>query len=390
MSTIDSLLPTIALNIKQIQDAIPKKDKRILLSLAKQLSSGIFLTENQGNLMIKIINENIKVTTTVVPDAENVLKSKSWSKPFREVKRIRKIYISPEFSNSFVVEFSFNTKLREKISQINTQLRGNVFNAGAKYVFVLTEENLSLVLNAFAKDGFDIDEKITEFSKEIREIQKNAKNPFDVFDLTNKKIKTAVEHELGIDYIKDLRLLQDRKFRYQYKNTEKIPEFSLADQISNRDSRKVFINNSTTTFTDVVVALKTLNRFPLLLIFDGRDSTKDKKYLNFVEDAVKNLSLEEDIGIYFRYNKESDPAQFNQDISNLGYNKNLTNATTIAGISNNKVPKFMIKDGWKPQTVVSFTTSFRSNKSYVYCSDVDLIIYYGNHQPLDEEVNALL
>ena len=390
MSTVDSLLPLIASNIKTVEHVIPKKDKRILLSMAKQLTVGVFLTENQGNLLIKIIKENITPMTTVIPDVENTIEEPVWSKSFREVNRFKKIFISSEFPNSFVVEFSFNTRLRDKISQVNHRLRGNISSLGSKYVITLTEENLSLISDLFQNDGFDVDPKISDFLQEIEEIKKNTKNPFDVFDLKSEKVKLAVEQELSVEYLTDLRLLQDRKIRHQYKNHQKIPEFSLEDKVANRDGRKIFIHSEQINFTQVVDALKKLNRLPVMLVFEGHNSVKDKKYLKLVENAVKELGIGNDIGIYFRYNKENDKEEFNQTISSLGYNKELTSTTAIAGISNNKIPKFMIKSGWKPQTVISFTTSFKSNKSYVYCSDVDLIIYYGNNQPLDEEVNAIV
>ena len=390
MSTVDSLLPLIANNIKTVEHVIPKKDKRILLSMAKQLTIGVFLTENQGNLLIKIIKENITPMTTVIPDVENTIEEPMWSKSFREVNRFKKIFISSEFPNSFVVEFSFNTRLRDKISQANHRLRGNISSIGSKYIITLTEGNLSLISDLFQNDGFDVDPKISDFLQEIEEIKKNTKNPFDVFDLKSEKVKLAVEQELSVEYLTDLRLLQDRKIRHQYKNHQKIPEFSLEDKVANRQGRKIFIHSEHTDFTRVVDALKKLNRFPAMLVFEGHNSVKDKKYLKLVENAVKELGIDNNIGIYFRYNKENDKEEFNQTISSLGYNKDLTGTTAIAGISNNKIPKFMIKSGWKPQTVISFTTSFKSNKSYVYCSDVDLIIYYGNNQPLDEEVNAIV
>jgi hypothetical protein len=50
----------------------------------------------------------------------------------------------------------------------------------------------------------------------------------------------------------------------------------------------------------------------------------------------------------------------------------------------------MIKSEWKPQSVISFTTSFRNNKSSVYCNDVDLIVYYTDRQPLHGGVSVIL
>ena len=390
MTTIDSLLPIISSNIKLIQDSIPKKDKRILLSLAKQLNSGIFLTENQANLLIKIIHENCNQISTVVSNLNEVLRSPQWTKMFREVKRVKKIHISQEFPESFVVEFSFNTRLKEKMMQLNALLRGNIFISGQRYVIPITEENLQLVVNSFSKDGFEIDEKILNFSQEIEKIKNTAINPFDINCLTNEKIKKAVTGALGADYLKNTLLIQDRKIRYQYQNTEKIPENSLVDKIANRPNRKIFVDSTNTNFVSLLESLTALERFPLLLIFDGHQAAKDKKSLKLVESAVAALNIPKDIGIYFRYSKADATEGFNQDISDLEYNSVLTANTQIAGISNNKIPKFMIKDGWKPQTVISFTNSFKSNKSYMYCNDVDLIVYYNNTQPLDKDVYAIM
>ena len=109
-----------------------------------------------------------------------------------------------------------------------------------------------------------------------------------------------------------------------------------------------------------------------------------------MENVVSMLNLGNEVGIYFRYDKENDSANFNQEVALLGYNKNLGDSTVIAGISNNKLPKFMLKSGWKPQTVISFTNSFRANKASVYCMDVDLVIYYTSTQPLDEKIHVLM
>jgi hypothetical protein len=390
MTTIDSLLPIISSNIKLIQHNIPKKDKRILLSLAKQLNSGIFLTENQANLLIKIIHENRNQVSSIVSNLDDTLALPSWTKVFREVKRIKKIYISSEFPESFVVEFSFNTRLKEKMMQLTIQLRGNVSISGQKYVIPLTEENLQLIVNGFFKDGFEIDEKIQIFHREIEEIKTTSTNPFNIYQLSNEKIKKAVIDAMGPNYLKNPLFLQDQKIRYQYQNTEKIPENSLVDKIANRPNRKIFIDSSSIDFNLLITSLISLDRFPLLVIFDGHHAAKDKKSLKLVQSAVSSLNLSNDIGIYFRYNKEADGERFNQDIADLAYNKVLSPTTHIAGISNNKIPKFMIKDGWKPKTVVSFTNSFKSNKSYIYCSDVDLIVYYNNTQPLDKDVYAIM
>lgn len=390
MTTIDSILPHLNQNIKVIEPLIPKKDKRILVSLAKQLGTGVFLTENQSKLLVKILNENITPVRALFQDIESIISENSWSRSFRVVQKIRKISIDSENSGYFSVEFSFNTRLKEKITKMLPSMSGQVLSKGAKYLFLLNEQNISMAVNTFSRENFEIDEKIMNFYQEIESIKKTCTNPFDIFSTTHENLKKSVIEDIVFIAPENLLMLQDRKIRYQYAIREKIEENSLSAKIANRTSRRIYANPQEICFIDLVRSLRELDRLPLMIIFEGHSSEKDKKTLKLVENVVSTLELGDEVGIYFRYDKENDAASFNQEVAVLGYNKNLDDSTVIAGISNNKLPKFMLKSGWKPQTVISFTNSFRANKASVYCMDVDLVIYYTVTQPLDEKIHVLL
>lgn len=390
MKTVDSLLPAIANDIGKIKNHIPAKDKRILLSLAKQSSSGTFLTENQANLLVKILKENIVVMKTVYTDVEEVVDQNKWTKTFRAIKKIRKIYIAPDFSETFVVEFSFNTRLKEKMHLINAGVRGNILSSGAKNVITLNEENLFLVLSTFAKDGFEIDEKLKEFYREICEIKKSVDHPLEIFTTKNEKLKQAVINELTAIEPENALMLQDRKIRYQYEISANLGKKSLAEKIAQRTDRRVFANSEEIDFGALVDAFDELARWPVLIVFDGHHPEKDKKTVKMLAQALAGKAAADNVGIYFRYDGEADTVKFNQEIAALHFNKPLDDCTLVAGISNSKIPKFMIKSGWKPRAVISITNNFRSNKASVYFSDVDLIIYYTSTQPLGESIYAIM
>ena len=101
-------------------------------------------------------------------------------------------------------------------------------------------------------------------------------------------------------------------------------------------------------------------------------------------------NIDNQTGIYFRFDQGAEGDQFNKSVKDLKYNQPLTEVTTVAGIANNKIPKFMVKSGWKPKTVISLIPSFKNNKSSVYFSDVDLIIYYGDKKPLAGDVDVIV
>ena len=101
-----------------------------------------------------------------------------------------------------------------------------------------------------------------------------------------------------------------------------------------------------------------------------------------MEKSLKNCDLN-NVGIYFRFDSAGDSNKdFNATISNLGYNAKLDKHTLVAGIANNKLPKFMLKNGWYPNSVISFSNNFKGNKTSVYCNAVDLIVYYNDKRPL--------
>lgn len=389
MNTLDSLLPIISSNIRQVEKKLPKKDKKILLSLSRQLTTGNFLTENQANLFVKILKENLPAMKTIVSYTEECIEANLWSKKFRIINIFRKIYPSTESPGHFVVEFNFNAKLKDKLQKIMF-LNSNSFIRGTKYYIPLNEESIFSVISAFRNDGFEIDGKILGFFQEIEKIKKSTITDFDIFSLKNERLKKIVEDDVGAISNENLILLNDRKFRYQYQIFEKNQENSLTAKIAYREKKDIFVNNEKFSLEDVVESLKNLKRFPVLFVFDGHNSKKDKKSLEMVKIAREKLGIEGDIGIYFRYDKSEDLENFNNEIALLQYNKNLSADTVIAGISNSKLPKFMLNLGWKPGAIISFTNNFKSNKSAVYFSDVDLIIYHSSSKPLDEKIYEIL
>jgi hypothetical protein len=390
MNTVDSLLAPIFREIKNLETGINSKDKKILVSLYKQVNCGVFLTENQSNLLVKILKENLKAIKPVLSEIDATLVSNHWSQPFRQIRKIRKIYLSEGFDNVFFVEFNYNAKLRDKMSQLHIKMKGTVPVTSTKYAICLNETNLHEVLVTFSKDNFEIDEKLANFNLEIENIRKTTSSPFEIFSTTHEKLKKSVADDITDISTDNVLLLQDRKIRYQYEILEKTEDFTLAAKIAHRTGRKIFVNSDIHSLSEVINSLIELNRLPLLMVFDGHSSLKDKKSLNLVENALTSCKNTEHVGIYYRYDKSEDKENFNQEIARLGYNKNLSEDTVVAGISNTKLPKFMIKNEWKPETVISFTNSFKSNKTYVYCNEVDLIIYYGNIPPLDKDVHALM
>ena len=382
MITIDSILTELfQTGIDKLDTRIPNRDKKILNSLAKQVLAGQFLTENQSSLLLKIFKENRSWVPAQYNDAIDL---PAWSRPFRVIEHFRRISLTKDDNGKILVEFTYNKRLRQQLSDLSKQLEGQLIALNSKqYSIPLTEKNLHLIVKTLKNQGFEIDHNLMIFYEEISEILKIDNTQFNVFSLLDKKLETAVINEVGVISEDNLILLNDRRQKFQYSIFQKNPEISLKNSLANRPGTRVWIDSSQTDLAEVISSLQQLNRLPLLVIFNGHESKECLKNLEKLSISLKNCGVNSGTGIYFRFDNVTDQNKnFNNLISQLGYNSQLSDSTLVAGIANNKLPKFLLKSKWYPKSVISFSNNFKSNKTSVYCDAVDLIVYYNEKRPL--------
>jgi hypothetical protein len=388
---LDAILKKVAVELKANNLQFPHKDKRILLSISNQIDQGQFLTENQAKLILKIFKENIPAIKIIEPTVESSIEANSWSQIFRLIQKIRKIYPSTEGENAVCIEFTYDKRLKEKLISLGPLVEGQISAIGARtYGIAYTEKNVHTLVEHFLREDFDIDDKILNFYYEIDKLLTNDNNKFDIFKTENEKFKKIIESRVGPISEENVLKLNDQKIRYQYQIFEKFTATTLTEKIAARKNTKIFIDEGTVPLADVMQSLKDLNRFPVLCIFEGHTPQVNKKTLDFLYSTLASHNLTSNVGIYFRFDKSEDTANFNSSVADYQFNKNLNDQTMIAGIANNKLPKFFLKSSWKPKTVISFTNSFKNNKSAVYCADVDLIIYHTDKVLLAGEIDVIV
>jgi hypothetical protein len=393
MITIDELLIELEnKGIAKLDSAMPARDKKILVSLTKQIKYGHFLTENQGKLLIKILTENKQFLVTIPNEQLNLLDSPEWSQPFRVIEQVRKVVLSKDHEHSILIEFTYNKRIRQLIYDLGKHLEGQLIALNAKqYSILLTEKNIFTLVKALQPQRFEIDSVLMRFYEEISEILKNNKSPFDIFSTTNEKILEKIKEEVGEVSEENLTMLNDRRFKFQYSIFPKNPENSLKNSIANRPSTRVWISSQEYSLDQLLSSLTELDRLPLLVVFNGHDSKECYQHLTKLQISLKNSQLDDNVGIYFRFDNNTDNnKKFNSSISEIEFNKNLTTDTKVVGIANNKLPKFIINHEWYPKTVITFSNNFRNNKTSFYCDSVDLIVYYNDKQPIVGGVDAIV
>jgi hypothetical protein len=385
MTTIDKLLLKITSHTTPtIEEYMPAKDSRVMRSLSSAVNTPGFITENQSRLLLKLLYQYKHKFLIVENNIEQLLTTPSWSKTFKVVEVVKKVYIkTPKDQNSSIfIEFSHNPTIRKILQNLGKSIEGGVITHSTKLISVdLTEKNIVSVVELLTPQKFDFDQKIHDFYEIIKkwDFNEECKKFFFGENLLDI-VRDSLVSDVGLENINNTSIIYDRKTRYHFltKKTEKNEE-NLEDLIIHRTQQKILIDSKKYTLSDVIKNLKKISRLPLLLIFDTWTESTCNANLKNLQKSLEENEIFEDVGIYFRLQNTTDGKLFNQFIQDQQYNKPLGQQTQVAGIQVGKLPKFFLKDcNWSPKSVIVLGTNLRHSKTAVYSNRCDLIISYAD------------
>jgi hypothetical protein len=372
----------------RLPPTISAKDCRILKSISKSLDSNEYITQSQANLVVKILKTNVEHLNFVDSNLIDIIKNPTWEKDFKILDTIRQVDVSQAPNKDFLIDVSFTydrdivkiLKDLEKIAQIDKK-----HNEGKHIFFVLEEKTLITIYEALSPLNFKFSEIFLELVEKIKKIDfEQIQSKFNFANFNQEKIKE--------DILQNDLLILDRKIRYQYEFSPKFDndtENSLVYKIANRKRIQVYLDPKQVSLTDILKNLLILKRDKILFIFDEYKPLECIEQLKTVKNSLDQLN-ENNIGIYFRFDNKNDGKEFNRLIAENSFNKKLNTDTKIVGISNGKIPKFMIDNEWYPDATITFTNSFRNNRSVVYCNACDLIVYYTTNTPLSVKIDDIM
>jgi len=393
MITVDNLLLQIVnFTSPTIEEQIQSKDSRVLRSLASSVLSHVFITENQGNLLLKILRENQKKLKFFGDEIATALASPQWSRDFRQVEQVRKMYISKNEDNepSLQIDFSYNSEIRKVLIELSKKCE-NLIQASPGKLFTaeLTEQNIVALVEALEPLEFEIVDTIKTHYTTIKSWSKsNFEDQFFLTTMTNQNFHKAITSDLGIKTSLDKNIINDRSVRYQYlTNNIKNPGENLIEYLANRPNTKIWVDNAQHSLSEIIASLILLKRTPILFVFDNANEVKSLETLELISVALKEVDILEKIGIYFRLPNTDTGRKFNQLIAVNSYNHKLDSDTLVAGVQGGKIPKFFLTNTWRPMSVIAMDTrmGLRHGKTSVYTNCCDLIIEYSSEASILED-----
>jgi len=389
MNIDDIVLELQKIGWNNLNPLIPLKDLKILKSIASCIVSPAYITEAQANLVVKILRENLEYIDNQKLDISTCLKNIKWSNTFRVIKKERNVEIITNENSEIYIKIA--STWDRQINKILFSLE-KILNSEKhlKNIFPLNEKSIIEIYRILKPLNFNFSAEFLEFLDKVQSIDlEKTKNQF-VFENFYQSKKDKLNQ---FDIFENSLIQLDRKIRYQYvydsdfdENTKKTLEYKIA----NRSDTRVYVSNYTSSFDNLVNALRNLKRDKILLVFDMNKIDECLYYLDKVKNYTNQNELNSYTGIYFRFDNKDKGSEFNKIISDNMLNALLSKSSKLVGVSTSKLPKFLPKSDWYPDAVISFTTSLRNNKTDVYCNDCDCIVYYTNTKPLISNVHEIL
>ena len=383
--TIDNLLLKIV-NFTEptVEALIPARDSKVLRSLATSISSNFFITENQSRLLMKILKDNSKKMTNFSEEISLALQEPMWSRSFRHIEQIKKLYIkkNEEQEPILVVEFTFNSEIRKTLTGLGKKLDGGLNSSNQKvWPIELTEQNIVLVYEALEPLGFEVDEIVKNHYQTIKSwSEQEIRDQFLLTNIEHQNFQKAITADLGIETAIDQNIINDRSIRYQFftENAKNHGE-TLTETIANRSKSRVWVDKNQHSVTEVISSLVELRRLPLLVVFDTIVNDKYLKNLKILSESLEENGIFDGVGIYFRLPNDEMGKQFNNFIAEKKYNHRLDDRLKVAAVMSGKIPKFFLSTPWKPMSVITLDTKMglRHGKTSVYSNCCDCIVEWA-------------
>ena len=365
--------------------ALPARDRSILFSMASQLKKPLALTEKQGLLALKILDEN-KHLYERIEEFNSLLSKPLYKYTFRNIDSTRKIFIQNE--NQIAVKFPFDNSLNKLLEKIPG--RKNYDIGSRAHIYRLNETNIEFILNTFKDRNFEIDSKLVQWYKEIEEI-KSSPISYIPCAYINNSLKVINCNSYAEEYYESNKtgnLIEDL---FLAKSMGLFFTKDLHDIIQNQtlsDLSKRYLSNHHHSVSvggilkqDLCMMFQELNSYPILILADD----DEKQFVSWII-AFRQYGVDPcQISVLFRSDKN---VAFNDYIKDQKLNNLVDNNTKVVFIKN-KMPKILYKLKFTPKLVISSSSFYVHYTSQKLVDSHPAVMYYNEKQHIGKKIAQL-
>ena len=380
-------------NLSTIQNfKLHEDNANIMFSIAKQVFRGTALTAKQYSLVKKLLVEYyVDQFCAHEIDLHEAVEKLRY--PLRKIDSSHWIKIQEMKGDTMIaMRFPFSKKIIKHVEELKNKNDKDYFYEKHTHFFPIKEKYIWKIVNIankFQDAKFDIEPKILELYKQLEVFEANPND--HIPGIYNFKIKNYPQSgldicldELGEPNYRNLFQYYDRRKFYALNYfDEAAVQQSIADQseltkkIVYRKESLVCVNSKTWPLEEVLKSIEEMNRYPLLVLINPKDSYGE---VTKVQNLVRNYIDNKQVSVLFRLDSKTgnEAIQFNQYVKGQGLNNSVDKNTKIVYISNNKIPKPLMKSGFRPKGILTIGSKKIANNIDSYVSAHDLVMQYDD------------
>lgn len=384
---------------RKVNIRLSARDKVILNSIARQINTGLGLTDRQID-MILTKSEKYKVGLSANGiDLNYITQQKLTRLPIREIDRSQKVMLATDEDEKrqyIVIKHQKSTEFYELWLEASKKLVGFVQENLSNKIVAFNETNVKIIVEAVEPLNFIIDHELEKIYQEIEEIAKNPEKFQPTLKITNttvdienfnfKEKDKILENFEKVKSTNFLKLLSRAKSAGISINsidfTKNVEDLGIIDlpeltkSIILENTTKFQIDVNTHTIEDILNTINFLDQWPLVVVVDD-DSTCFERVSTVIDNLKEYVDLSE-ITVFFRLKKDIENSEkFHEYIADYHLNNYITKDTKVVFLSRSKIPKPLLKSGWKPASAIAMS-NLVFGKMSVYLNDVINVYYYND------------
>lgn len=389
---IEDLIKVVTLNLSNF---ISHRDGEILQSICDQLYENGSVTEKQGALVIRLLNNYRKDLQHVVDNIDNTLDNPNWKNPFRTLHNVKKITIERRVvpkgdstGNCIIVKFPFNKEIVDELRSANSSVhplhRGSFDQESKVWYFNLTEYNVIRIGDLLLPYEFQASEEFLKYYNECNNIRTNIDQCIPMLAYQNDQyiIKNAYKSIPQVDTNNLTEaLFHARKYGIttwcdviDEKINSKLNPLTKKVLLSNKKDRPWV--NSENVSIDKFKDLLSYGGPVLIIVPGGSELELTKQWVNF----AKSIGIvNSQISVMFRLPNEE--ASFNEYVKDQGLNNAINEDIRIVFVST-KITKPLIKSKIKFDTIINL--GYYNYMHFSMSTIVDSVcnlVYYSMKEP---------
>lgn len=374
------------------------QDRTIIKSLARQVKSGIGLTDRQIAVTLNKIEKYRPSLSPTGLQIDNILCNKLTRIPIREIDRSNSVEITKLTQSTelvILIKMQQSVKNQQIWEELEPNILGNVIGKLSRKILRLNDWNLKLIVDHLLPQGFEFDSHVAEFIKVLTEITEdyNAHAPLceiidDEIVIANIPIKQCdkiLDHlktHSELDIFKKLAFLKDHGIPAVPMAVEKLFESSgitdqqLAKKILLLNRSRIQIDPTATALSDLIKAIEFLGQFPVLFVMD--ENKQGLAVLKYAVAALAQFIEHDQINVFFRLTSSHENFDnFLKFVTDNRLNNYIDEKIKAVFISKNRIPKPLIRASWSAKTAIILSEN-HYGKISSHLNNFSNVYYYNN------------